>query len=619
LLVAGLLWLVSISSAVATTEVSGDRDANAPLIIDPETAPTDPLTREISLNGGPSVMFIQKMPVTKIVNEITIGDIGQAAGCTTPTRTRLFVREHPGDPNDDPDLGSDFYASQQIIYSTDYVALPSAPSKVTYAIPPTTFRKGRGYSFLISASYSSTDCKLGRHTTWAHNGAQINAGPATCVGAPASKRMWHASGADDADPACVTRPEPYRTFKPTMPQGWLVSRSPGAHWDIMGGSYPSDESIPSSACSTSSGSSPLALGAGAAFWRVTPGTEGTSSEYVCRWGQFADHGDTVEDGWYYAQPWLVERGGAPRDMYLELDTIDYSELLERHAPILAFDWDENFYPQDAGAFSNFAEIPTSGYEADSDFVNVLYDEPGEMIAAAGSPGPGAGEWPYTLSLDALGANYRFGEDPLDQPLSLPGDYIDARGSTEAQYSADSLAQHTGGYEDVVYGRILHDPTDDRLWLQYWAFYYFNSFSVLGVGVHEGDWEMVQVALSPSGVPQEATFAAHDYGFKLAWQDVDKGGVAQEQPIVYVAARSHASYPTSGETDIQGVVLLKDQHWGDGPWFTPPLVEVDSGTAWTGWEGRWGASVSGSAVSPVNPSQQAKWGSPSAFHAGATEW
>lgn len=164
--------------------MSGDRDSNAPLVIDPSTNPTDALTTDITWTGA-TVKFIQRMPVTKVVNQVTIGDIGQAAGCTTPTRTRLYVREHVGDPT----MGGDFHAAEQITYSSGYVALPSSPGKVTYTIPPTTFRAGRGYSFVINANYSSTDCKAGRQTTWAHNDSQVNAGPALCTGAPKHKRM----------------------------------------------------------------------------------------------------------------------------------------------------------------------------------------------------------------------------------------------------------------------------------------------------------------------------------------------------------------------------------------------------------------------------------------------
>lgn len=101
--------------------------------------------------GSVTVGFIQRMPVTKAVNRVTVGDLGQAASCSAPTRTQLFVREHVGDP----DLGGSLDSSVQVAYSPSYVALPASPGRVSYDIPAT----GRGYSFLVVANYSANDCK----------------------------------------------------------------------------------------------------------------------------------------------------------------------------------------------------------------------------------------------------------------------------------------------------------------------------------------------------------------------------------------------------------------------------------------------------------------------------
>jgi hypothetical protein len=62
--------------AGAVTTVSGDGDSNAPLVIDPSSDPTDALTLEMWLAGGKTVAFLQRMPVTKVIDEVTIGDIG---------------------------------------------------------------------------------------------------------------------------------------------------------------------------------------------------------------------------------------------------------------------------------------------------------------------------------------------------------------------------------------------------------------------------------------------------------------------------------------------------------------------------------------------------------------
>jgi hypothetical protein len=595
--------------AVAETSVSGERDSNAPLVLDPSTDPTDAFTKGLTLSST-TVKFIQKMPVTKVVDEITIGDIGQATSCTTPSRTRLYVYEHPGDPADDPDLGSDFYAGQQIVYSTGHVSLPSAPEKVTYSIPSTTFRKGRGYSFSIAANYSGTDCKDVRQTTWAHNDSEVNAGPALCTGAPTSKRMWHGAAADDASAGCVTRAEPTRTFKPDMPSGWLVSRAPGVHWDIMSGSYPAGDPIPGSACGVSSNDSPLALGASPAYWRPRPNSNGTISEYACLWGQFADHGDTADDGWYYAQPWLVERGGAPRDMYLKLDTIDYDALLEAHVPILRYDTDEDFHAISPGAATDFYDA--SDDPDDPNDANHLVDSFGSFASA--NPWVAFDEQIDTLSLAYLGSAYT-GVGPRGGTSAASTDYISERGDGTwgPFFSSDGFADDAAymeglpGYANRVYGRVAHG-NDGKIWLQYWFFFYFDSQGDFGQNVHEGDWEMVQVGLGGANVPDTAAYAQHGDGERCDWAtDVD---AVDGRPVVYVGQGSHASYFRPGHYDDPDP---DDDADGEGIQVTSPaLVQIRAQSpSWVAWPGSWGDTDS-----PPGPAfQGAKWSDPTAWTTG----
>jgi hypothetical protein len=613
--VAGARWMLLFcglslwapSGALAGTVVSGDRDSNAPLVIDPASSPTDPYVKEVDLATPQTLLFVQRMPVTKVVDEVTLGDLGLGSGCATPSRTRLYVREHPTGA-----LGS----STQVAYSPGYVALPSIPGSVGYSIPATPFRKGRGYSFLLQADYSGSDCKVAKQWTWQHDG-QVNGGPAGCAAAPVFQRMWHVNGIDDAQTLCVTRPPGSRAFDASMPSGWLVVKPGSTYTDVMTGTY-STGAPDSSACTTASPENPRTLGASPVFWRYPPGSTITK-EYVCLWSQFAAPGADLLNGWYYALSWLTAKGGAPRDMYLRLDTVDYDALLQAHVPTLAYDAAENFYPQDAAALTDFADSPLGGYNLSSDYVNTLFAENGDELAAAGSPGPANGPWPPPLVLGTLGARYWFGPDPADQPMAASTDYIDARGSDESTYLADSASQYARGYDDVIYGRVVHDPDDGQLWLQYWVFYYFNSFDTGGIGYHEGDWEMVQVGVTTSGVPEKVTLAAHNGGYKVPWAEIPKAGLHSTSPVVHVAARSHAAYPDAGETNIVGFVAV-DAHRGDGVWKTLPLEAIDSTTRWTSWPGRWGSSPgSAAAPSPPNPSEHSKWTHPSAFHASAATW
>jgi hypothetical protein len=594
----GLTICAQIASA--TTEVSGDLDSNVPLVIDPSSDPDDALT---TTQLSQTVLFIQSMPVTKRIDEVTIGDLAVAGGCPDAT-AYVQIQHHPD---------GDFTGSPPTSYNAiDGVDITSTLSKLTWDFSPVTLKKGEGYSFNIFVS----GCWAMRQTTWEHNASQVNGGPDSCEDGPSDKRMWHVNGVDDAQFECVSSSSPSRRFDSSMPGGWLVSEQPSSAWDITGGSYPINDSSENS-CDSGGSRNPQTLGAGWAYWRPRPDFPEDYSEFICRWGQFAPLDAEVTDGWYYALPWLTERGGSPRDMYLKLETIDYDALLEDYVPTLKFDSDENFFPQEAGAFTDFADPPSGGYSLSSAFTNILFDDDGEELAAAGSPGPGNGPWPPPMVLGTLGRNYWFGPDPEDQPEASSTDYIDARGSSEMTYIADSDSQYSAGYDDVVYGRVVYDPDDGRLWLQYWTFYYFNSFNTLGIGYHEGDWEMVQVGLSSGYSPEKVTFAAHDQAYKLDWEDVEAEGTS---PVVYVAARSHAAYPESGETELLGPLAV-DNHYGDGVSKSLPLDEINSGVRWTSWPGRWGSSpASAAAPSPVNPSEQGdKWLRPSAFHAGAVDW
>jgi hypothetical protein len=71
--------------AGAATAVSGDLDANAALVIDPASSPVDPVISDFDLAGHDSrVAFIQRMPVTKRVSKITLGDFASGTNCSSP-------------------------------------------------------------------------------------------------------------------------------------------------------------------------------------------------------------------------------------------------------------------------------------------------------------------------------------------------------------------------------------------------------------------------------------------------------------------------------------------------------------------------------------------------------
>jgi hypothetical protein len=290
---------------------------------------------------------------------------------------------------------------------------------------------------------------------------------------------------------------------------------------------------------------------------------------------------------------------------------DWSKLLHDHRPILVYDSRETYFADAASSI----------------VVNAFDGGPGEpyrtRLMRGGQELPGAGG----LALASLSDNY------ADGGRAEPDDHL-APGPEPA---ADARRLHMSPeHANVVYGRVAPRKGGGR-WLQYWFFYFMSSKGVpgvrsatgpLGFGLHEGDWEMIQIAVpEDGGKPVGATFAAHDHGHSVSWDDVEiEPGM--DAPVVYVALNSHASYPRAGrwrgKKVLGGVVGLKAlDDWCDagGARIRATLQEIDERTtAWLRWPGRWGSTDDGIGTrSPRGPAQQDKWTHPDEMHAKATPW
>jgi hypothetical protein len=262
-----------------------------------------------------------------------------------------------------------------------------------------------------------------------------------------------------------------------------------------------------------------------------------------------------------------------------------ADLLRRYSPYLRYETQETYFADSA------AEM-TDNFVAGSR-QNYLVAGSGTRLAAANPADPLA-----NLSLSFLG-------DPAyaDGRASSSSDYLD---EANTSYQQDALRLRTGGYGDRIYGRVA--TTSGKPWLQYWLFSYYNPQNVLGFGVHEGDWEFVQIGLDAAGAPDVATYAQHDGGERCSWIQVQRTG--DGAPVVYVALASHASYFSSG-INPRGL-YPDDYHRGTGYQVRPALEIVTQSTPFMAWQGKWGASSS----SPAAPRRQSKWGDPGGFNASA---
>ena len=256
-------------------------------------------------------------------------------------------------------------------------------------------------------------------------------------------------------------------------------------------------------------------------------------------------------------------------------------LLERHRPILRFD------PQyDYRVLAADSAVENPG--------NILRRFDGEVIARAGGQPP--------LSFALLGAYPPDLAPRADDSIAMGPDHI---GDARRMESDPDL-------NGRLYGRVVADGS--RTFLQYWFWLYYNPKNLLGVGKHEGDWEMVQVGIGASGEPEVATYAQHDSGEARRWRpgEIEVWAADPRRPVVYVAPLSHASY---FEPYTHPYVLGIDHPYAGGPAADLPVVGFGP---WIGWGGHWGSIdrriARGLGGGPRSPSRQGiKWERPGAWH------
>jgi Vacuolar protein sorting-associated protein 62 len=269
-----------------------------------------------------------------------------------------------------------------------------------------------------------------------------------------------------------------------------------------------------------------------------------------------------------------------------------ADLLQRYVPYLRYDSLESFRADSAATLAEHFFDDGSNWS----YANSLKRAGGSVIAAV-KPKQGQKK----LDLAFLGRRYAGGAE------ARKTDFLDAPGR---RYVEDARRLHTDPrYADRVYGHVARDA-NRTIWLQYWFFYYYNDKNFLGIGLHEGDWEMIQLRLGANGRPNAATFAQHNTGQAFAWSDLElRSSPDGEVPVVYVGRGSHASFARAGE-HWPMFPLPPDYADGKGELLRPKLEVISDEPGWVLWPGKWGSSDS----SPDGPSQKARWGAPAAYHA-----
>jgi hypothetical protein len=253
------------------------------------------------------------------------------------------------------------------------------------------------------------------------------------------------------------------------------------------------------------------------------------------------------------------------------------ELLRRFLPRLRYDSNEQYF---ADSPAQWTDNP--GHE--------LRRGDGTLLARAPA-----------LSLGLLGeTEYSDGREVQ------PTDFIsDPRRDYRPQYVTLRVARPD--LKNRTYGHAVEQ--NGRLWLQYWLWYFYNDYSLaLNAGLHEGDWEMVQLRMH-GDEPDVAVYAQHVNAEKRAWSDVEQD---DGHPVVYVARGSHASYFEAGFHTTEAWYDIADGK-RKSPELTLEILDGD-GPGWARWRGRWGDTqprLPGGLQqpSPTGPGAKAQWSAP----------
>jgi hypothetical protein len=204
-------------------------------------------------------------------------------------------------------------------------------------------------------------------------------------------------------------------------------------------------------------------------------------------------------------------------------------------------------------------------------------------------------------------------------LTRPHDEHELRASTKNEgfnLDLDDKARLGTGSSVPVYYEARR-AVDGSFSITYWFFYGFNRargrFNVEVPFSHEGDWEAIDVVLTPLMTPDRVGYHQHHGTEVAAWSDVCKAddlgredcSAPDGHPVVYSARGSHASYTSPGKHKDCNVffLCLTDYAARGAMWksWQSGLVEARA-QPWYGFGGAWGhAGATGDTTGPLGPS------------------
>jgi hypothetical protein len=271
---------------------------------------------------------------------------------------------------------------------------------------------------------------------------------------------------------------------------------------------------------------------------------------------------------------------------------EHDDLLKRHQPGMKYDSMEQYFADSAEEWT--ANPQNELRRADTG------DARGEVLATGAQ-----------LSLAML-AGGRYGSGAEVRNDDLIGN---PRRNYREQYVA--LRRARPDLRNRMYGHAVEAA--GRLWLQYWFYYFYNDYNLaLGIGLHEGDWEMVQLRMHDDQ-PDVAVYAQHRRAEQRPGAQVQKVPGDVNRPMVYVARGSHASYFEPGFHQTEAWYDLADGK-RNAPRLTLEIIDDDT-PPWVGWPRAWGdtpARVGGiDQPSPRGPAAHGSWRDPNSLL--ATAW